>query len=66
MLGLSIIIIVIVAALFLNKFVRPTTNWIHIDTYAWSDSNKPGHSKGGDILGVRAAHKLIKEYINNL
>jgi leucyl aminopeptidase len=56
----------IVAALFLNKFVRPTTNWIHIDTYAWSDSNKPGHSKGGDILGVRAAHKLIKEYINNL
>ena len=56
----------IVAALFLNKFVKHTTNWIHIDTYAWSDNNKPGHSKGGDILGVQSIFRLIKEYINNL
>ena len=56
----------IIAALFLNKFVKSITNWIHIDTYAWSDKNRPGHSKGGDILGVRSIYQLIKEYINSL
>ena len=56
----------ITAALFLNKFVKPSTKWVHIDTYAWSDISKPGHSKGGDILGVRTVLKFIKGYINNL
>ena len=56
----------ITAALFLNKFVKPNTNWVHVDTYAWSDTNKPGHSKGGDILGVRSVYKLIKGFTNNL
>ena len=56
----------ITAALFLNKFIKTNTKWIHIDTYAWSDTNKPGHSKGGDILGVRSICKFIKNYINNL
>ena len=56
----------ITAALFLNKFVKPSTNWLHVDTYAWSDTNKPGHSKGGDILGVRSMYKLIKNLTNSL
>jgi len=56
----------ITAALFLAKFVKPTTKWIHIDTYAWSDKNKPGHSKGGNILGVRSIYRFLRNYINNL
>ena len=56
----------ITAALFLNKFVKPKTKWVHLDTYAWSDTNKPGHSKGGDILAVRSIFKFIQNYINNL
>ena len=56
----------ITAALFLNKFVKSATKWIHIDTYAWSNTNKPGHSKGGDILGVRSVYKFLRNYINNL
>ena len=56
----------ITAALFLNKFVKPSTNWLHVDTYAWSDTNKPGHFKGGDILGVRSMYKLIKNLTNSL
>jgi leucyl aminopeptidase len=56
----------ITAALFLNKFIKNNTKWIHIDTYAWSDRNMPGHSKGGDIIGVRSVYKFIKNYINNL
>ena len=51
---------------FLNKFVKPSTKWVHIDTYAWSDANKPGHSKGADILAVRSVFKLIQNYINTL
>ena len=56
----------ITATLFLDKFVKSTTKWIHIDTYAWSDINKPGRTKGGDILGVRSIFKFLKDYINNL
>ena len=56
----------IIAALFLNKFIKLNTNWVHFDTYAWSDNIRPGHSKGGDILGVRSVYKFIKSYINNL
>ena len=56
----------ITAALFLNKFVKNNTNWVHVDTYAWSDTHKPGHSKGGDILGVRSTYRFIKSFINNL
>ena len=52
----------ITAALFLKKFIT-TKNWVHIDTYAWSDNTLPGHSIGGDILGVRSIYKFIKEYI---
>ena len=53
----------ITAALFLYKFVN-TVNWVHIDTYAWSDSNSPGHSAGGDILAVRSIFKFIKKFIS--
>ena len=53
----------VTAALFLSKFVIKTKNWIHIDTYAWSDKHVPGHSAGGDILGVRSMFKMIKEFI---
>ena len=56
----------ITAALFLNKFVKYSTKWMHVDTYAWSDINKPGHSKGGDIIGVRSVFKFLKNYINSL
>lgn len=56
----------ITAALFLNKFVKLSTKWVHFDTYAWCDNSRPGHSKGGDILGVRSVYKFIKNYINNL
>ena len=56
----------ITAALFLNKFIKLNTKWVHFDTYAWSDNSRPGHSKGGDILGIRSVYKFIKSYINNL
>ena len=56
----------IIAGLFLKKFVRKNTNWIHVDTYAWNEGRKAGYSKGGDILGVRTIYNLIKNYVSNL
>ena len=53
----------ITAALFLCKFIKKTKNWIHVDTYAWSDKFVPGHSLGGDILGVRSVFKMIEKFI---
>jgi len=56
----------IIAALFLNKFVKKNINWLHVDTYAWNEGIKLGAVKGGDILGVRSIYDLIKSYISNL
>ena len=44
----------IIAALFLRRFVAQTVKWAHIDTYAWSDTNRPGRPEGGDAQGLRA------------
>jgi len=51
----------IIAALFLEKFVGKGIPWVHIDTYAWNNSSKPGRPEGGDALGMRAAFELIKK-----
>jgi leucyl aminopeptidase len=49
----------ITAALFLQKFVSPDTPWLHIDTFAWRPTTKPGRSKGGDALGLRAVWLML-------
>jgi leucyl aminopeptidase len=52
-----------VAGLFLDKFVGPSIDWAHFDTFAWRPSAKPGRPKGGEALGLRAAwHMLQKRY----
>ncbi|MBT0669883.1 leucyl aminopeptidase family protein [Novosphingobium profundi] len=51
------------AALFLDRFVPKGTDWAHFDTFAWRPSAKPGRTKGGAALGLRAAwHMLQKRY----
>lgn len=44
----------ITAALFLERFVSPTTPWVHIDSYAWNAENQPGRPAGGEALCLRA------------
>jgi leucyl aminopeptidase len=51
----------ITAALFLEKFVDKGTPWVHVDTYAWMPSAKPGRPEGGEALGVRAAFEMIRQ-----
>ena len=57
-----------VAGLFLDKFVGAgkdgePIDWAHFDTFAWRPAAKPGRSKGGAALGLRAAfHMLLERY----
>jgi leucyl aminopeptidase len=50
----------ITAALYLQRFVPPTTPWLHLDTYAWNDSDRPGRPRGGEAMGLRAVYELLK------
>ena len=54
----------IVAALFLQRFVKRKVRWVHLDTYAWSDSTIPGHPEGGEAQTIRAAFHAIWTIVN--
>lgn len=49
------------AALFLDRFVPKDVDWVHFDTFAWRPAAKPGRSKGGAALGLRAAWQMLLE-----
>jgi leucyl aminopeptidase len=54
----------ITAALFLEHFVEPEIPWVHIDTFAWNQSNRPGRPQGGEALGLRAVYRYLqKRYV---
>lgn len=50
----------VTAALFLARFVPDGTPWLHLDTFAWRPSAKPGRPKGGEALGLRAVWAMLK------
>ncbi len=54
----------ITAALFLRRFVAKTVPWAHVDTYAWSDSTRPGRAEGGDAQGLRAVFNGLLLMVN--
>ncbi len=51
----------ITAALYLERFVPQATPWMHLDTYAWNDADKPGRPAGGEALGLRAFFAMLAE-----
>lgn len=51
----------ITAALFLKRFVPDDVPWLHLDTFAWRPSAKPGRAKGGEALGLRAVFRLLQQ-----
>ena len=53
----------IIAALFLQEFVNEDTRWIHIDTYGWNKSSRPGRPEGGEALALRACYELIRRQV---
>ncbi|EZP70861.1 Cytosol aminopeptidase [Sphingomonas paucimobilis] len=50
----------ITAALFLKRFVPESAKWMHLDTFAWRPSPRPGRPKGGEALGLRSVFHLLQ------
>ncbi|NNL00461.1 MAG: leucyl aminopeptidase family protein [Xanthomonadales bacterium] len=51
----------ITAALFMEHFVLEATDWVHIDTWAWNQGNRPGRPAGGEAEGLRAVFRYLKD-----
>jgi leucyl aminopeptidase len=49
-----------VAGLFLDRFVGEGLDWVHFDTFAWNPFPRPGRSKGGAAIGLRAAWHMLR------
>jgi leucyl aminopeptidase len=49
------------AALFLEDFVPPTLDWLHLDLFAWNDQARPGRPVGGEAQGLRTLLAFIEE-----
>lgn len=50
----------ITAALFLQCFVKPEIDWMHLDVYSWNDTDRPGKPAGGEAQGLRAAFAYLQ------
>ncbi len=51
----------IIAALYLERFVPAATPWLHLDTYAWNDADRPGRPRGGEAMGLRAMFAFLQQ-----
>ncbi len=51
----------ITAALYLERFVPDNTPWLHLDTYAWNDADRPGRPRGGEAMGLRAMFDYLQQ-----
>ncbi len=51
----------ITAALYLEHFVGADIPWLHLDTYAWNDADRPGRPRGGEAMGLRACFALLQQ-----
>ncbi len=50
----------IIAALYLQRFVPDSVRWLHLDVYAWNDSDRPGRPRGGEAQALRAMFGFLK------
>lgn len=48
-------------ALFLQQFIDPSVDWVHLDCYAWEQSGKAGRPQGGADTGLRAVFHVIEK-----
>jgi len=51
----------ITAALFLEHFVDEAVPWVHIDTFAWNEADRPARPQGGEALGLRAVFRYLQD-----
>jgi len=51
----------IIAALYLQEFISPDTDWLHIDFMAWNTRALPGRPIGGEAVAIRAVFAYLSE-----
>ena len=51
----------IIGALFLQRFVTQTSDWLHVDLFAWNPKDRPGRPVGAEAQAVRALHSMLTE-----
>ena len=51
----------ITAALYMERFIPEGMPWLHLDTYAWNDGDRPGRPRGGEAMGLRAIFALLSK-----
>lgn len=49
----------IVAALFLESFIKPGQPWVHFDLMAFNIGNRPGRPEGGEAMALRAVYAFL-------
>ncbi|MGB0659347.1 MAG: leucyl aminopeptidase family protein [Mangrovicoccus sp.] len=54
----------ITAALFLDRFVANTRNYMHFDIYGWQPAAAPGRPKGGVGQGARALFEALPQMLD--
>jgi len=51
----------VTAALFLQKFIDPGTDWVHLDIFGWAPEARAGRPFGGTDQGVRSLYAVLAE-----
>jgi leucyl aminopeptidase len=51
----------IIGGLFLRRFVKEASDWLHVDLYAWNGKDRPGRPVGAEPQAVRALYALLVE-----
>jgi len=50
-----------VAGLFLQRFVKNASDWVHLDIYGWAPEARAGRSFGGTDQGIRSVYAVLKK-----
>ena len=59
--ALTLLLVVVTAALFLKRFVKKAKAYTHFDMFAWTASARPGQPKGGEVQVARALFEVIRK-----
>ena len=49
------------AALYLWEFVKPLSNWVHLDIFGWRNDAMPGFPEGGEANSLRAIYRFLEK-----
>jgi leucyl aminopeptidase len=49
------------AALFLEDFLPPQQDWLHVDLFAWNDAPRPGRPVGGEAQTIRTLLAYLEQ-----